>query len=279
MDEKLKSTIERIVLLSKQNQEFATELRRRLGISSPIVAISHDNQRIEHIEKYLGLDFYMDTRNSNVDYSFVHIPDVKAMLISDNREMMRFRCGTRYHKTDFREFCRYAHFQIEMLLNYYYDVINKSDLDDIKAHIKRCNPNGKGLDKAKSLEEIPYSVKLWAFHEEHKKEHKINWTLWNNIRKVRNELSHRSVTDDKLSIAKYQEQLKEQEMALTQKGYILFDQGNEKQNKEAKKIRDSEKYKKYEYLLWYHEMPFDTIVMELKKISVIICNAISNSNR
>lgn len=279
MDEKLKSTIERIVLLSKQNQEFATELRRRLGISSPIVAISHDNQRIEHIEKYLGLDFYMDTRNSNVDYSFVHIPDVKAMLISDNREMMRFRCGTRYHKTDFREFCRYAHFQIEMLLNYYYDVINKSDLDDIKAHIKRCNPNGKGLDKAKSLEEIPYSVKLWAFHDEHKKEHKINWTLWNNIRKVRNELSHRSVTDDKLSIAKYQEQLKEQEMALTQKGYILFDQGNEEQIKEAKKIRGSEKYKKYEYLLWYHEMPFDTIVMELKKISVIICNAISNSNR
>lgn len=275
MDEKLKSTIERIVLLSKQNQEFATELRRRLGISSPIVAISHDNQRIEHIEKYLGLDFYMDTRNSNVDYSFVHIPDVKAILISDNREMMRFRCGTRYHKTDFREFCKYAHFQIEMLLNYYYDVINKSDIAAIKAHIKRYNPNGKGIEKANSLEMISYRVKLLAFNSEHK----LNWALWNHIRKVRNELSHRSVTDDKLSIAKYQEQLKEQGITLTQKGYILFDQGNEEKNKEAKKIRYSEKYKQYEYLLWYHEMPFDTILMELKKTSVIICNAIANSNR
>lgn len=271
----MKSTIERIVLLSKQNPEFATELRKRLGIPSPIDAISHDNQKIEHIEKYLGLDFYMDTSNSNIDYSFVHIPDIKAMLISDNREMMRFRCGTRYHKTDFREFCRYAHFQIEMLLNYYYDVINKSELDAIKAHIKRCNPKGEGLEKAKSLEEISYSVKLWAFHNEHK----INLTLWNNIRKVRNELSHRSVTDDKLSIAKYQKQLKERGIALNQKGKILFDKGNKENYEEAKEIRSSEKYKQYEYLLWYHEMPFDAIVMELKKISVIICNAIANSNK
>ena len=34
MDEKLKSTIDKIVRLSKQNPEFDTELRKRLNITS-----------------------------------------------------------------------------------------------------------------------------------------------------------------------------------------------------------------------------------------------------
>lgn len=167
MDEKLKSTIDKIVQLSKQNPEFDAELRKRLDITSSAKSV-YDEERIVRIEKYLGLDFYVDTKTSNVDYSFIKLPDVKAQLISDNREMMRFRYGTRYHEIDFAEFCRYAHFQIEMLLNYYYDIANKSDLNSIKEQIKYYNPTAKGFEDSKSLGAISYNTKLWAFNNEHK---------------------------------------------------------------------------------------------------------------
>ena len=121
MDEKLKTTINKIVQLSKQNLEFDTELRRALGIGTSANSVLSSDKRIEHIEKYLGLDYYVDNQKSIIDYSFIQEPEVRAQLISDNREMMRFRYGTRYHAISFDEFCRYAHLQAEMLLNYFYD--------------------------------------------------------------------------------------------------------------------------------------------------------------
>lgn len=206
MDEKLKSTIDKIVQLSKQNPEFDAELRKRLEITSSAKSV-YDEERIVRIEKYLGLDFYVDTKTSNVDYSFIKLPDVKAQLISDNREMMRFRYGTRYHEIDFAEFCRYAHFQIEMLLNYYYDIANKSDLNSIKEQIKYYNPTAIGVENAKSLGAISYSTKLWAFNNEHKINRNLR-EICENLRKVRNELSHRSVSEDKICIDSYQKHLK-----------------------------------------------------------------------
>lgn len=273
MDEKLKSTIDKIVRLSKQNPEFDAELRKRLDITSSAKSV-YDEERIARIEKYLGLDFYVDTKTSNVDYSFIKLPDVKAQLISDNREMMRFRYGTRYHEIDFAEFCRYAHFQIEMLLNYYYDIANKSDLNSIKGQIKYYNPKAKGLDDAKSIGSISYNVKLWAFN----KEHKINWNLCEmceNLRKVRNELSHRSVSEDKTSIDSYQKHLKEQGFPLNKKGDVSLNWKDKEADKELwelydNQIKDSEDYKHYKYLIWYYRIPFDDIVNGLNEIAGVI---------
>lgn len=273
MDEKLKSTIDKIVRLSKQNPEFDAELRKRLDITSSAKSV-YDEERIARIEKYLGLDFYVDTKTSNVDYSFIKLPDVKAQLISDNREMMRFRYGTRYHEIDFAEFCRYAHFQIEMLLNYYYDIANKSDLNSIKEQIKYYNPKAKGLDDAKSIGSISYNVKLWAFN----KEHKINWNLCEmceNLRKVRNELSHRSVSEDKTSIDSYQKHLKEQGFPLNKKGDVSLNWKDKEADKELwelydNQIKDSEDYKHYKYLSWYYRTPFDDIVNGLNEIAGVI---------
>lgn len=273
MDEKLKSTIDKIVRLSKQNPEFDAELRKRLDITSSAKSV-YDEERIARIEKYLGLDFYVDTKTSNVDYSFIKLPDVKAQLISDNREMMRFRYGTRYHEIDFAEFCRYAHFQIEMLLNYYYDIANKSDLNSIKEQIKYYNPKAKGLDDAKSIGSISYNVKLWAFN----KEHKINWNLCEmceNLRKVRNELSHRSVSEDKTSIDSYQKHLKEQGFPLNKKGDVSLNWKDKEADKELwelydNQIKDSEDYKHCKYLIWYYRTPFDDIVNGLNEIAGVI---------
>ena len=270
MDEKWESTIDKIVQLSKQNPEFGAELRKRLEITSPAKSV-YDEERVARIEKYLGLDFYVDTKTSNVDYSFIKLPDVKAQLISDNREMMRFRYGTRYHEVDFAEFCRYAHFQIEMLLNYYYDITNKSDLKSIKEQIKKYNPDGKGVEDAKSLGGISYSVKLWAF----KNEYGINYNLCEKLRKVRNELSHRSVVKDKIDIDSYQKYLKEQGLPLNKKGDVSLNWKDEEADKELKELYDSqikgsEYFKQYKYLIWYYGKPFDDIINGVNEIASII---------
>lgn len=270
MDEKLKSTIDKIVRLSKQNPEFDAELRKRLDITSSAKSV-YDEERIARIEKYLGLDFYVDTKTSNVDYSFIKLPDVKAQLISDNREMMRFRYGTRYHEIDFAEFCRYAHFQIEMLLNYYYDIANKSDLNSIKEQIKYYNPKARGVENAKSLGTISYSTKLLAFN----KEYRIDYNLYENLRKVRNELSHRSVSEDKTSIDSYQKHLKEQGFPLNKKGDVSLNWKDKEADKELwelydNQIKDSEDYKHYKYLIWYYRIPFDDIVNGLNEIAGVI---------
>ena len=273
MDEKLKSTIDKIVRLSKQNPEFDAELRKRLDITSSAKSV-YDEERIVRIEKYLGLDFYVDTKTSNVDYSFIKLPDVKAQLISDNREMMRFRYGTRYHEIDFAEFCRYAHFQIEMLLNYYYDIANKSDLNSIKEQIKYYNPTAKGFEDSKSLGAISYNTKLWAFNNEHKINRKLR-EICENLRKVRNELSHRSVSEDKIRIDSYQKHLKEQGFPLNKKGDVSLNWKDKEADKELwelydNQIKDSEDYKHYKYLIWYYRTPFDDIINGLNEIAGVI---------
>ena len=275
MDENLKSTIDKIVQLSKQNQEFDTELRKRLKITSSAKSV-YDVERIANIEKYLGLDFYVDTKTSNVDYSFIKLPDVKAQLISDNREMMRFRYGTRYHKINFAEFCRYAHFQIEMLLNYYYNIANKSDLNSIKEQIKKYNQKkADDVEKANSLESISYSIKLWAFLTEFFN-NTNDYYIYNYLRNVRNELSHRSVTEDKISINSYQQSLKDQGFILNKKGNVSLNWKNKEADKDLKelynsKIKDPNKYKQYTYLIWYYGTPFDDIVNGLNRIASVIC--------
>lgn len=168
MNEKLQSVLNKILQLTEQNSEFGVELRRKLGITSSVKATSYPSdfdKRVEHIEKYLGLDYYVDGQPSLIDYSFVKETEIRAQLISDNREMMRHRYGTRFHIINFDEYCRYAHLQVEMLLNYYYDRVDNT-LDEIKKHIVKYNSTAE-IANAKSLGAISYNSKLWAFCAEH----------------------------------------------------------------------------------------------------------------
>lgn len=275
MDKKLKNTIDKIVQLSRENIEFGAELRRRLGIAN--LAESVSSAHIEHIEKYLGLDYSVDKRDSIIDYSYITISDVRDQLISDNREMMRYRYGTRYHMIDFKEFCRYAHLQAEMLLNYYYQTLNKSDLDAIKKHIKYYNKNALGLEKATSLGSISYSAKMWAFNEEHKD--KFDFSLFENIRKVRNELSHRVIEEDQLKVEEYQVFLKQIGVPVKPNGDLDIRWHDENADVELKaiynkKIDKTAAYKQYQYYIWYYSMPFEEIIVGLRSLSNVISNVL-----
>ena len=269
MDEKLKTTINKIVQLSKQNPEFNAELRRALGIGTSANSVVSSDKRIEHIEKYLGLDYYVDNQKSIIDYSFIQEPEVRAQLISDNREMMRFRYGTRYHAISFDEFCRYAHLQAEMLLNYFYD--KKEDtLDKIIEHIKKYNPTAYISDKTNSLGGIAYNVKLWAFNKEFNLDYITN-NILDYIRKVRNDSSHRSPESEEKSIHDNRKKLVNFGMPLMANGdvdYFKLEEGSVKMNLYNNMIKNQDWYKDYKYFLWVHEKSYESVmsaIEELKK--------------
>ncbi len=276
MDEKLLSTLDKISRLCCQNAEFGKELRKRLGMASPANALPVDDERIKKIEKYLGLDYSVDSLKSTIDYSFITMEDVRNQLICDNREMMRFRYGTRYHEIDFDEFCRYALLQAEMLLNYYYDVKNHSDFEAIISHIQTYNKMAKGLDYAKALSSISFNVKLWAFKEENDMGYSL-YAMLDNIRTVRNEHSHRSIVMVDFDIDAYQATLKGYGIPLLSNGFV-----NKKtlvKNNEAKYIFDTKidktaQYKQYNFMLWYIPKPFESIANGLSDFSILIKKAL-----
>lgn len=271
MDEKLLSTIKKIKILSEQNSEFRQEMQKLFGKTVSASVVKDDDRRISHIEKYLGLDYYVDSMESIIDYSFINEDEVRDKLISDNREMMRFRFGTRSHKVDFEEFCRYAQLQAEMLLNYFYSTKDVS-IQNIISHIKQYNPKANISDGSTSLSSISFSVKLWAYDSEFK----INIReSFDHVREVRNCQSHRTPKKDNFSIEAYQKKLLDWRISLKTDG--TFDWFQTKQNALAyniyeSKVKNTKDFALYNYLLWYNNKPYDDVVEKLKSLASSVKN-------
>lgn len=279
MDEKLQATLNKIIQLTEQNPEFGAELRKKLGLTSSEKAISHSSdfdKRVEHIEKYLGLDYYVDSQQSLVDYSFVEETEIRAQLISDNREMMRYRYGTRFHIINFEEYCRYAHLQVEMLLNYYYDKTS-STLDEIKAHIVKYNSSAE-IANAKSLGTISYNSKLWAFCAEHNIVYSTR-TIFDYIREVRNRSSHRSPEIEEGTISDARKKLKTMSLPIHKEdGYVLtykLKDTSTEYNLFNNVVKKSDWYKEYLFLVWLHNQKFAEIYEAIEEICNKVQNAIS----
>lgn len=271
MDEKLKAVLHKVVQLTRENPEFNTELRKALEIAPSATNVSLSDGRINHIEKYLGLDYYVDGQPSLVDYSFVAELDVRAQLISDNREMMRFRYGTRYHAINFEEYCRYALLQAEMLLNYFYDKKHSTIKESVE-HIQTYNSGAKIKSDLSSLSEISFNVKFWSFEKEFNIDQQLSIS-WNNIRKVRNSLSHRSVGSDEISVVKYKKKLIAMNLPLSEDGYVKKNElveGSTEYNLYHNMVKNDEEYKKYLYLIWLSKKPFDEVFRSLNSLAMIV---------
>lgn len=271
MDENLKLTIQKIRMLSEQNEEFRTEMQKLFGNTVSATSFNLNDERLTHIEKYLGLDYYVDSMPSLIDYSYINDPEVRAQLISDNREMLRFRYGTRFHSIKFDEYCRYAQLQAEMLINYYYYKVD-GDMLKIIEHIKEYNPSANIKNSVKSLGEIPFIVKLWAFE----KQFDLNiFTTFDHVRRMRNEQSHRSPDGEDFSIQDYQEKLKAWHIQFNEEGLINRSQldqfGN---NMYESKVKNTPEFKLYLYLLWLKKQPFDKIVESIQRLSLFIKDAL-----
>lgn len=292
MDEKLEQVLHKVELLCEQNPEFANALKKKLkleSIQSCTSTITPDN-RIDKIEQYLGLDFKLDTISPSgtlyeeVTYSFITDSAVRDVLVSDFREMMRYRYGTRSHRVDFMEFCKYAHFQLEGLVNYFMEAWSLDDDDKVNIEIAKDNilenwP--KKLDAPtfrkdlKTIEDIDYFQKVTAIitfleinsnvvsriqHETPFCSDKVQIVNYlsevvSYIRRTRNELSHRGKIKKK-NIDALIEQFESQKRPLKDAvGNWVYPFNTQNQND-----------KDVKYYMWYKYTPWNDVIHAIQII-------------
>ena len=299
MEEKLTQVLHKVELLCEKYPEFATALREKLKVESPIVtpvsAVVSDD-RISKIEEYLALDWKLDdispagTKYEDVTYSFIKDVAVRDMLVSDFREMMRYRYGTRSHKADFMEFCKYAHFQLEGLVNYFMEAWSLDDDDKPNVEIAKQNieenwpknmPNKPRFrDEVKTVDDIDYFQKVTAIlafleistnvvsriqHETPNSPDKIQIVNYLSevvgyIRKTRNELSHRGKAKTKnieALIEQFESQKKPVKDALGNMVYQFTTQND----------------KDVKYYMWYKYTPWDDVIHAIHMLETAAAEA------
>lgn len=229
-------------------------------VRKDILFCHHNNRKesttLEKISSYLSLDYDLDSRDF-ADYSFIEDESIKATLLSDFREMLRYQYGTRSHKVDFAEFCRYAVMQIEMLVNYYFEKKYDSNLEDVITAILLTNPKFKRWDQLSQISDIPLKTKVYHIR------HELNWdkALLSNILnaiEVRNNQSHRSLRVKKDLIQDYVKLFKEKKVWHQGLGIPFYKQVIEQGVVTQKELDD------YNFQVWLDKQPFYDITLSLK---------------
>lgn len=231
-----------------QDKEFRKELLESMASFNP--------DAMSRIEEYLSLDYRIDSMKMP-DYSLIKDKETQDRLTSDYREMMRYRFGTRSHKIDFPEFCRYATLQIEMLVNYYYDKRFGSDIDHITSAVVEGNVSeidGKSYytpnQHLTAVSDIPLKYKVNALQKQ------FGWKYFDTVVytrtiDVRNRQSHRS-------LLKNVDLIKEIESNPANKDAEgKFDSSLAKKNVGPKKINE------YWFQVWFDRQPFDEVITAL----------------
>lgn len=227
----------------KRVPEFAKGVRK---IVNGETSTEVKSQKLDKIEKYLSLDYGIDDV-VNPDYSFISDAQVRDILNSDYREMLRFRYGTREHSVNFGEFARYANLQMEMLVNYYYAKVYGDDPEAILNALQANDPDVDFLSLYAKVNGLK-----WEF----------NWNYYDirdllNIIKVRNEESHRSPGSLAVEIASKEKAFNE----LKAKKNLSLSE-SEKKDELKKKIGSLKSFKK-----WLDPLPFDEVNASIKKLS------------
>jgi hypothetical protein len=201
MDEKIKATIEKIVQLSKQNEEFNMEMRKLFGktVSASTVSNSLDvSEDIAAIRAALEIRGY-----NSIDYSFIKEPRLRDYLNADNLRMENAALNFQEKESErFYSFCVNAFYQVENIVNYYFhkaypnieDLLKviedatKNDTDGKKS-FKFKRAKGEFVEKNVGDIQIFYNINALC-NLLFPKDDKIKSTL-GNLRKVRNEGEHR----------------------------------------------------------------------------------------
>lgn len=245
------------------DEGFLSELRKEVAASDP--------ETLRKIETYLSLDFQIDAKELP-DYGFIVEDSAREKLLSDYREMLRYRFGTRNHKIDFPEFCRYALLQIEMLVNYFYDKKYDYDITAIQEAIKDGNysqnedryyfmPN----QNTRYVYEIGLSYKIQALQS------LLGWT-YNDIRiylyisYVRNNQSHRSLHVNKDLIRDAEDKLKA--------AGAWSNKYNTPDYKTAGNVLDKKTLGEYKFQIWLDKQPFQEVTEAIKNLADAISASI-----
>ncbi len=234
-----------------ENKDFAKGLRKI--VEGDIVK---DEPHLQNIEKYLSLDFNID-EVGNADYSFIEEDYVKEKLNADFREMLRYRFGTRGHKVDFAEFCRFSILQVEMLVNYYYDKRYNADISQIEQALLADNTTTKFHEKTTHVSDIALKTKVYALRKEFGWDTAdINVYLYSI--EVRNRQSHRS-------LIVYTDKIKEMEDSFRLKG--VMSESGFIDYKKTKGVIPQSDLNEYNFEKWYDDMPFEKIITGISRLA------------
>ena len=263
------------IYADKSNKEFIDGIRA-LVFSDKGLPVAHgEAASLDKITTYLSLDYDLDEKDFP-DYSFICEESVRETLLVDFREMLRYQYGTRNHKVDFPEFCRYATLQIEMLVNYYFERKYASDLAKIIQVIKDGNTTEKDGEticyfnpnpKTKDVADIGLKFKIQALQSQFAWQYSDISDLLNVV-EVRNRQSHRSLRLEKDKIQEYEARFKAAKVWYFQESRPMY-----KKALEQGVITPKEK-NEYSFQVWLDCQPFDEIIRTIKSLATAVSKAI-----
>ena len=201
MDEKIKATIEKIVQLSKQNEEFNMEMRKLFGKTVSASTVSNNMGITDDIA---AIRAALEIRGYNsIDYSFIKELRLRDYLNADNLRMENAALNFREKESErFYSFCVNAFYQVENIVNYYFHkaypniedllkVIEDATINDTDGNKSFKFKRAKGEFVEKNVGDIQIFYKINALcNLLFPKDNKLKSTL-GNLRKVRNEGEHR----------------------------------------------------------------------------------------
>jgi hypothetical protein len=165
------------------------KLEKDTGIKLSAITI----KELGSIEKYLEEGLI-----PIIDYSEISDKRVKFQLERDAIEMGKCRLSNYVDSISFEKFCKYAHFQSEELINFYYQKTSNGNVEDAKNRISQYNQRftdlmGNNGPAYSSISSIPHSIKQFAISNNLGFDRNHNFTI-SNIGKVRNLELHRDST-------------------------------------------------------------------------------------
>ncbi|MBR4647319.1 MAG: hypothetical protein IKO75_09430 [Bacteroidales bacterium] len=193
MEDKIKTTVEKIVKLAKADDSFAKELRKYLDEMFPdntSVADSAIKKDIKTIRETLEI-----RSDVSISYDFIQNRRLRDQLIIDNLRMENVLMDTRMKSTDrFVDFCINAFYQIENIINYYFiktypqrsvllDALEKATAEDGEFAFRRSDSKGEMY--------IPFVFKVNSFYHLLLPNDKFHFTV-TSLRKLRNLKLHRA---------------------------------------------------------------------------------------
>lgn len=195
MDEKTKSTVYKIKLLAEQNPEFYQEMQKLFGKTASASDININSNISSDI---IAIRSALEIRaNASITYSFVKYERQRDQLIIDNLRMENAALNLQVPEADrFYVFCVNAFYQVENIVNYFYDTAFP-EIESLLKEIEDATQDEKNdfrfrrTGKEQNVGSIPVVHKLNAFFNSYLPEEGfLKWSI-GSLRQVRNEREHR----------------------------------------------------------------------------------------
>lgn len=186
--------VEKSIEFKKNKQEDVSDLWSRV---LPYLTVLKIENSLSELKTVLNLKGGL-----SIEYDFIPEIKVRNQLIKDNQRMENVYFDDSLKDNErFLTFCYFAFIQIEEIINYFFikkhmisNVVNEND---IVVFYNKLNPN----TDSKNYNEVPnyeafkkkeISSKIYAFNRHFASKGGYNWDLIDELRDVRNNISHRA---------------------------------------------------------------------------------------